>query len=206
MKRFSQMALAAVISLSATIPAFAAEGATPERPIYVGLTTWFAASPNWNANYTLSVSAPVGNTPWILMTDYTPTLGSGHLNLGHIFDVGPVSITPSLGYRFFGAGALGATTPAGGFEVGPEVGLGATMQLLPWLNIWAGAAYAPFMANPAGGGPGSYVDFNAALQASHERVSLSLGYGGLMFNGSQAGNPSASLSMGGPKIGLLTRF
>jgi hypothetical protein len=205
-KHLAPAALAAALTLGASPPAPAATADKPDRPIYLGLTTWFASSPTWNAHFIVSMATPLGNTPWQLLTDYVPTLGSGHLNVGYRYDVGPVTLTPALGYRYFGAGSGTLTVDTRTFEVGPELCLGAAMPLASWLYLWAGVGYAPFMASPSGGGPGSYLDFNAALQANWERVSLSLGYGGLLFNGGQAGNPTGNLAMGGPIISVLTHF
>ena len=192
-------AVGLLIGLCAPVPALAAEVVAPARPMILGLTTWFAASPAWTATYNVSLSAPLGNTPWVLMTDYVPALGSGHLNVAHLFDLGPVTLAPSLGYRFFGPDART-------IELGPEARLGVIVRLMPWLHLWAGAGYSPILANLNGGPAGSYLDLAASLVASYERVSLAIGYGGLAFNADQAGNPYGALAMGGPTVGILTRF
>lgn len=205
-KRLAASTLAVAMGLAAHPAALAADLDDSDRAMYLGMTTWFASSPTWNAHFVVSLATPIGSTPWQLQTDVVPTLGSGHLHAAYRIDAGPVTLLPALGYRFFGAGSGTLTADTRGFELGPELRLGAILPLLSWLHIWGGLGYTPYLVAPYSGGGGSYLDAQAAVLFTVGRVSLSLGYAGLMFNGGQVGNPSGNVSIGGPTVGVLARF
>jgi hypothetical protein len=170
----------------------------------LGVGTWFVRTPDakWNTAYQFSLFSPIGNTPWNVVTDFVPVLGTGHLSTAYQIPVGPVVLYPALGFRFFGA-----ASPPDGMMIGPYMHIGAAVPITSWLGASATVAYSPYLAVVNTGGAGSEFDYAFSLVGSYDRFSLALGYTGLVVNGKQAGGGAFSGdALGGPTVGVFTRF
>jgi hypothetical protein len=170
------------------------------QAIRLGLTGWLQMTPAFTHHLLVNLSVPVVILPAQVVIEAIPTVGTGSLVLAYPFQPGPVTITPALGLRYFGV--TGASTD--GFLYGPQAKLGARLQILPWLNLSGGMAFAPWLPALNKTGAGSYVDFSATLGATFGRMTYSFGYMGYLvdpttmglaaFNAPLVGGPMAEVA------------
>ncbi len=172
------------------------------QPISMAVTGWLPIAPAFNHHLLLALSVPVIQSPWTLVIDALPTLGTGGVAVGHVQLCGPVYLMPALGLRYFGAG----TGNADGFLYGPQGRLGISVPLLSWLAVTGRVTYAPWLPAMNRSGAGSFVEMNASLAAHVGRLSYSIGYTAMVVDPLNAGVWPRGTFLGGPSGGAGFSF
>jgi hypothetical protein len=165
------------------------------QPISFGVTGWVQAWPTYNHHLIVSLVTPVGRTPGQLIIDTIPTIGTGSAGIGYLLVLGPVTVLPTLGLRYYGV--TGASSD--GFLYGPQGRLGVSVPILPWLAVTGKVAYAPWLQSMNKPGSGSFVELTGGLAANFGRLTYSIGYMGIIADPTSAGPwPVKGTFLGGP--------
>ncbi|MBC7546092.1 MAG: hypothetical protein H7338_25465 [Candidatus Sericytochromatia bacterium] len=207
-----RLALAVSALLVLSLPAMAeippgmiqnANANAGSQAIRLGVTGWLQMTPAFTHHVLMNLTVPIVQMPWHAIIEAIPTVGTGSLVAGYLFQPGPLTITPGIGLRYFGA----TGGPTDGFLYGPQAKLGARLQILPWLNLAAGMAYAPWLPVLNKTGAGSYADFSASLGATFGRMTYSLGYLGYLVDAANPGLAAFQTPLvGGPTAGIAFAF